>query len=182
MAADTVTIRDATPGEIGVIAAAMAGIDPWLTLRITAAEQEAAIRRDPLRRILAAEHRGGLAGACTFRTGRAAEVLLRLKAEALLCAHDGVVAGSPPDAHPPAGYIHTLAVFPGFQGCGAGAKLLEAAERAAAAGGAREMLLFVSDFNPRARAFYERNGYRFLGAVPDCIRPGLGEHLMVKNL
>jgi ribosomal protein S18 acetylase RimI-like enzyme len=187
-----ITIRAAASEEIPAIASAMAQIDPWLTLGISAAEQEAAIRRDPLRRILAAVRGGALAGACTFRTSLAAEPLLRLKAAPLLRAHYGAPAARPadalpsgapyPEAHPPAGYIHTLAVFAGFQGGGAGSLLLAAAEAQAAADSAREMFLFVSDFNPRARAFYERNGYRFIGAVPDCIRPGMGEHLMVKNL
>lgn len=191
-----ITIRAAASEEIAAIASAMAQIDPWLTLGISAAEQEAAIRRDLLRRILVAVRGGALAGACTFRTSLAAEPLLRLKAAPLLRAHygppaarpapppaDALPSGAPyPEAHPPAGYIHTLSVFAGFQGGGAGSLLLAAAEAQAAADSAREMFLFVSDFNPRARAFYERNGYRFIGAVPDCIRPGMGEHLMVKNL
>ena len=37
-------------------------------------------------------------------------------------------------------------------------------------------------FNPRARALYERSGYRFVGALPDYVVDGFAEHLMVKRL
>jgi RimJ/RimL family protein N-acetyltransferase len=34
------------------------------------------------------------------------------------------------------------------------------------------MFLCVSSFNPRARALYERSGYRFVGELPDYVVDG----------
>ena len=42
------------------------------------------------------------------------------------------------------------------------------------------MYLFVSDFNTGAQRFYERNGYAQIGFVPNCLRPGNTENLMMK--
>ncbi len=44
------------------------------------------------------------------------------------------------------------------------------------------VFLCVSDFNPRARAFYERLGYALVGALPDYVAPGHTEWLMRKSV
>jgi len=77
-------------------------------------------------------------------------------------------------------YLASIAVVPEARGLGVGSALLAAGETRFS--GARWMFLCVSDFNPRARALYERSGYRFVGALPDYVVDGFAEHLMVKRL
>ena len=79
-------------------------------------------------------------------------------------------------AHEPAGFLHLLqtvdfftgaanchisdlAVAPGMDGRGIGARLLDHAESWAKRHGCRFMTLGVSPGNERARALYERQGY-----------------------
>ena len=47
---------------------------------------------------------------------------------------------------------------------------------------ARYIFLCVSSFNPRARALYERHGYRLVGELPDYVIDGASELLMAKRL
>jgi ribosomal protein S18 acetylase RimI-like enzyme len=83
------------------------------------------------------------------------------------------VAGSP--------YVKWIATAPGQRSRGVGAKLLEFAENYFRPK-ARHMFLCVSSFNPRARAFYERLGYKQVGQFDDYIIPGAAEVLMHKRL
>lgn len=61
-----------------------------------------------------------------------------------------------------AGCHEVMAIYvePPFVREGVGSRLLAAAEERAAAEGRRLMKIWVLEANPRARAFYERNGYR----------------------
>lgn len=87
--------------------------------------------------------------------------------------HPRGVAGSP--------YIATVAVSEAERGRGVGAALLDAAEERYA-GTARYIFLCVSSFNERARALYERHGYRLVGELPDYVIDGASELLMGKRL
>jgi [ribosomal protein S18]-alanine N-acetyltransferase len=91
------------------------------------------------------------------------------------------------------GYIPLIGVRPGTQGRGLGAALLSAAEAIVAAGsidaagstetaGADDIFLLVSDFNTRAQAFYQRQGYEQVGAIPDYVLPGVSELIFRKRL
>ncbi len=86
--------------------------------------------------------------------------------------HPRGVAGSP--------YLASIAVDSAARSRGVGTALLDAGERRFA--GARWMFLCVSDFNLRARALYERHGYRTVGELPDYVVDGFSEILMVKRL
>lgn len=86
--------------------------------------------------------------------------------------HPRGVAGSP--------YLASIAVDPAERSRGVGGALLDAGE--ARFPGARWMFLCVSSFNPRARALYERRGYRAVGELPDYVVDGYAEILMVKRL
>ena len=44
------------------------------------------------------------------------------------------------------------------------------------------MVLLVTTTNRRARAFYKRQGYRYVGGLPAFVRPKIGESLYVKTL
>lgn len=76
-------------------------------------------------------------------------------------------------------YLRTLAVKDGLQGQGIGQQLLEAYERGSQdpPGG---WFLLASDFNEGAHRFYERNGYREVGRLPDFAKKGVTERLFWK--
>lgn len=86
--------------------------------------------------------------------------------------HPRGVAGSP--------YVASVAVAEGARGRGVGGALLGATE--ARYPQARFVFLCVSDFNVRARALYERLGYRLVGTLPDYVADGRAELLMAKRL
>ena len=86
--------------------------------------------------------------------------------------HPRGVAGSP--------YLASIAVDAAMRSRGVGAALLDAAE--ARFPGSLWMFLCVSSFNVRARALYERRGYRTVGELPDYVVDGFAELLMVKRL
>ena len=86
--------------------------------------------------------------------------------------HPRGVAGSP--------YVASIAVADAARGRGVGTALLRAAE--ARFPSARWIFLCVSDFNPGARALYERLGYRLVGPLPDYVVDGRAELLLSKRL
>lgn len=88
-----------------------------------------------------------------------------------LC-HPRLALGSP--------YLASLAVTPEAQGRGAGTALLHYVEDHFR--DSRFLFLLVSSFNPRARALYEREGYRYVGELPDYSLAGASEHLFMKAL
>jgi ribosomal protein S18 acetylase RimI-like enzyme len=77
-------------------------------------------------------------------------------------------------------YLRLLGVRADFHGAGLGAALLDAAEQAAAH--TRDMILLVSDFNHGAQRFYERQGYRQVGALPGYVLPDVTELIYRKRL
>lgn len=62
------------------------------------------------------------------------------------------------------GHIHRLYVRPAAQGQGVGTALLRAAAARLSRSGARSLTLWALENDPRARAFYERRGWRADGA------------------
>lgn len=79
-------------------------------------------------------------------------------------------------------YLRLLLVAEGKQSRGLGAALLRDGERRARKMGCRHMVLLVTTTNRRARSFYRREGYRFVGDLPGFVRPRIGESLYVKKL
>jgi ribosomal protein S18 acetylase RimI-like enzyme len=69
--------------------------------------------------------------------------------------------------HEGAGTIYQLAVQPPLQSHGLGALLVRALEERVRARGAGRVMLLVGVDNPRARALYERLGYREAGTETD---------------
>lgn len=72
------------------------------------------------------------------------------------------------------GYLRLLAVSPDAHGGGIGATLLDGYEAGVFASSAHAFLL-VSDFNEAAQRFYERHGYRRVGALPGLVLPDVSE-------
>ena len=80
-----------------------------------------------------------------------------------------------------AAYLRLLLVADGRRSRGTGGALLAAAEQHVRAKGCRHMLLLVTSTNRRARAFYTREGYRYVGSLPDFAREGITEALYAKS-
>ena len=78
-------------------------------------------------------------------------------------------------------YLHIIAIKEGYRGLGIGRALLDFSESIASEMADR-LFLAVADYNPDAKRFYERNGYRQVGEIPNLYRPGITEYLMAKNL
>ncbi len=83
------------------------------------------------------------------------------------------VAGSP--------YIKWLVVAPDQRGHGIGAALIQFAETLARQH-AKHLFLCVSSFNSRARALYEKLGFKQVGEIPDYFIAGTSEILMHKRI
>jgi len=115
-------------------------------------------------------------GACLERVRRAgSEVLVARRGghpQGFVLLEPRGVAGSP--------YIASIAVAPEVRSGGVGSALVARAEGRYPE--ARHMFLCVSSFNGRARALYERLGYRAVGELPDYIVDGASEILMHKRL
>ena len=78
------------------------------------------------------------------------------------------------------GYIGTLAIDPAWRNKGLGTRMMGVAEDRIA----REspnVFLCVSSFNPDAKRFYERRGYRQIGELTDYTIAGASELLMRKT-
>lgn len=74
-----------------------------------------------------------------------------------------------------------LAVKEEYRNRGIGKALLDYSERIAHEM-ADKFFLVVADYNPDAKRFYERNGYRQVGVIPNLYRPGVTEYMMEKDL
>jgi GNAT superfamily N-acetyltransferase len=81
-----------------------------------------------------------------------------------------------------AAYLRLLLVAEGKHSHGVGTALLVDVERRARRLGCRHMVLLVTTTNRRARSFYKRQGYRYVGGLPGFVRPRIGESLYVKTL
>lgn len=79
------------------------------------------------------------------------------------------------------GYLRLISVFPGCEGRGLGALLMDEVERRTAES-SRHLFLLVSSHNEGARRFYARRGYREAGALPALVRPDIDEVIMWKRL
>jgi len=73
---------------------------------------------------------------------------------------EGTVAVLRMETHEGAGFIRSVFVEPLYQSLGIGTKLLERAFQMARAEGFQFVGLHVANDNPRARALYERLGFR----------------------
>ena len=106
----------------------------------------------------------------------------------LWCAHtpDGAAAGvmrvGPRGFCGLYHYLSLIGTAPSARGAGAGRFLMGEFERMARADGCRRTSLLVSDFNASALGFYRSLGYWELGVIPDAVRPGIAERVLLKDL
>lgn len=78
-------------------------------------------------------------------------------------------------------FISNLGILPSMQGCSFGSRLLAYAEHLARENNLMKCSLIAGWHNTRARALYERTGYRVVETVPDENK-NLGYYRMVKVL
>jgi ribosomal-protein-alanine N-acetyltransferase len=149
---ENLEITSATDDERDWAAELLARSEPWITLQVTLDQCRQACR-DPEYLLYVARCQRVLSGAMVL--------------------HRRGVASSP--------YIKSIAVAQEFRNCGIGASLMEFAENLFRPG-AKHIFLCVSSFHPRARAFYERLGYRAVAEFKDYIIEGASEILMHKRL
>jgi len=100
---------------------------------------------------------------------------------------DGVVVGMASGAfneqHPGTRWLFGMYVTPSERGSGAAAQLVEAISDWACADGADRLYLHVTDSIARARAFYEKMGFRLDGEVISMDRdPSITLVTMVRSL
>lgn len=130
----------------------LADADPWKTLGYTAAHWERFFNPLPQgREGVVVEHRGEVAGIALIR--------------------ERFLVGD---------YLELLAIAPGEQGRGLGSKLLAHVEGLVFAR-AKNLFVCVSDFNDGARRFYQRQGYREIGRIPNFLVSGSAEILLRKT-
>jgi ribosomal protein S18 acetylase RimI-like enzyme len=77
-------------------------------------------------------------------------------------------------------YLLNIAVKKDLRGKGIGKKLLALFEEKGFAKASR-LFLLVSDFNAAAKRLYQAIGYKEVGVIPDLIKPGIAEHIMMKS-
>ena len=64
-------------------------------------------------------------------------------------------------------YLHLIAIREEYRGKGIGRT-------------SGKLFLLVGDYNPGAKVFYEKLGYKFVGTIPSLYRKGINEYLMMK--
>ena len=79
-------------------------------------------------------------------------------------------------------YLSLLGAAPWARGQGVGCFLMEEFGRMAREAGCAGTSLLVSDFNAGALAFYRGLGYWELGVLPDAVKPGIAERVLLKDL
>lgn len=75
-------------------------------------------------------------------------------------------------------YLHLFVVNEEMRGQGIGHLMIKAWESLV---DRDTLFLCVSDFNPNAKRFYEKNGFIQVGELPDLYRSGTTEYLMMKK-
>jgi ribosomal protein S18 acetylase RimI-like enzyme len=177
-------IEPAREDEMEDVCNQIASISPWTDLAVSGGQLLHGPKLDPLREMLVLRESADQppAGAIVVRHRSAAELLFFRGFAPALAERHGVAYPCEWTDVPDAGYIGSLAVFPGYTGRGLGQQLIDAAHELFRASGHTLCYLMVSGFNADARRFYERNGYRAVTHLDDCIRPGNREYLMEKTV
>ncbi|MDJ0512436.1 MAG: GNAT family N-acetyltransferase [Methyloceanibacter sp.] len=150
----TAQLRAVATGEQRSLAEALAAMQPWTTLDISA---------DELAQYLSSEDGG---------------------AQRYAVAVDGALAGIVSLRFPwlKGPYIELLAVLPTHQGHGLGTEILSFVEAETRRFGGRNVWVCASGFNDRAQHFYRRCGFVEVGSVPDLVADGFSETLLRKPL
>jgi ribosomal protein S18 acetylase RimI-like enzyme len=176
-----VNLRPMRPSELVQVCDEIASLPRRQRLGIASEQLQKGCQLDPDRTIYVVEVAGELAGCIMFRATQGLEFLRERVFRSGILYSARKPEGFSPAELPNGAYVNMLAVFGAQQGRGIGQALLNRAEEDSAQVSDR-IYLCVSKENPRARAFYEREGYTEVAEARDCVRMGNIEHLMVKEL
>jgi ribosomal protein S18 acetylase RimI-like enzyme len=80
-----------------------------------------------------------------------------------------------------ANYIRRIVVRKDMRSSGIGAKLLRFIEDLTLESGLPNVFLITTTSNEKAIKFYEKNGYKKIGRIPDFIKPGMDEFIFWKT-
>lgn len=75
-------------------------------------------------------------------------------------------------------YLHIISIKEAYRGKGIGERMINFYEKIV---DSEKLFLVVADFNPQAKRFYEKMGYRQVGVIPHLYRKGITEYLMMKE-
>ncbi len=78
-------------------------------------------------------------------------------------------------------YLALLGVKENYRGKGIGDQLIDIYFGICQGMGFDKCFIAVSDFNPRAKALYQKKGFKPLLLVPDLLKKGIGEWLLMKK-
>lgn len=76
-------------------------------------------------------------------------------------------------------YLHIITINEKYRGKGIGKRLLEFVENILFKT-KDKIFLLVGKYNPNAKVFYEKLGYKYVGTIPSLYRKGIDEYLMMK--
>ena len=79
-------------------------------------------------------------------------------------------------------YLSLLGVKEGYRDKGIGGQLTDVFLGIAKQMNYKKAFVFVSDFNPRAKAFFQKKGFKPLLIVPSLRKKDIGEWILTKNL
>lgn len=79
-------------------------------------------------------------------------------------------------------YLALLGVKDTCRGKGIGSQLVDIYCGICEQMGFKKMFMAVSDFNPRAKALYVRKGFKPLCIVPDLLKKGISEWLLLRSV
>jgi ribosomal protein S18 acetylase RimI-like enzyme len=77
-------------------------------------------------------------------------------------------------------YVRNIAIKKEYRGKGIGKQLLSFFEEKGF-NATTAVFLLVSNFNTEAQKFYREMGYQEVGRIPDLVRQGITEHIMMKK-
>ena len=79
-------------------------------------------------------------------------------------------------------YLSLIGVKEGFRGKGIGDRLIDIFVETSKQLGYEKAYITVSEYNPRAKSFFQKKGFKPLLIVPGLLKSGVGEWLLMKEL
>ena len=79
-------------------------------------------------------------------------------------------------------YLALLGVKDGYRKQAIGSRLIDVFQKICEQTGFDKCFICVSHFNPRAKALYQRKGFKPVVLIPDLIREGIDEWVLMKRL
>lgn len=170
------TFRPIRTEEFGTICKKTTELTPWRNLGIESDVMQLRIMSDQLREVWVADWGGESVGCIVFRRNTGAEILFKIGFGSSLAERQNLTHYAHWSEVADCSYISHVAVFNGNQGRGIGKKMLDFVKQEIDEN--IPILLCVSDTNPEARRFYEREGFVNIATRNNIIREGNIEHLM----